>query len=141
MNLAPACSRCNSQKGGRTSEQWQAWCEQAGRPWPPAGAVWTRDTNLAFPPVRVQRNRSRAARRARVRWRVQQRAEQELREVQSHIRRVEWKLWRAQGAARQAEEDLTRVRSWLRGREKEAEDARRRLNVADETLRELNAIA
>jgi uncharacterized protein YbaA (DUF1428 family) len=64
-----------------------------------------------------------------------------LREVQSHIRRVEWKLWRAQGAARQAEEDLTRVRSWLRGREKEAEDARRRLNVADETLRELNAIA
>jgi 5-methylcytosine-specific restriction endonuclease McrA len=40
-NLAPACHRCNSQKSGHTPTQWKAWCEANGKPWPPAGAVWS----------------------------------------------------------------------------------------------------
>jgi 5-methylcytosine-specific restriction endonuclease McrA len=45
-NLAPACARCNLQKGGRTPEQWRAWCAATGRPWPPPGAVWTRGPDV-----------------------------------------------------------------------------------------------
>ena len=38
-NLAPACSRCNSEKGNRTPAEWQAWCLRRGRAWPPAAAA------------------------------------------------------------------------------------------------------
>jgi HNH endonuclease len=37
QNLAPACGRCNSAKGGRTPEQWKAARLARGLPWPP---VW-----------------------------------------------------------------------------------------------------
>lgn len=38
-NLAPACSRCNSEKGNRTPAEWQAWRLRRGRSWPPSAAA------------------------------------------------------------------------------------------------------
>lgn len=40
-NLTPACGRCNRDKSGRTPVEWMTWRLATGRPWPPAGAVWT----------------------------------------------------------------------------------------------------
>lgn len=34
-NLAPACGRCNVEKGNRTPEQWKAWRLNRSRSWPP----------------------------------------------------------------------------------------------------------
>jgi len=34
-NLAPACARCNIEKGNRTPEEWKAWRIARGRQWPP----------------------------------------------------------------------------------------------------------
>jgi 5-methylcytosine-specific restriction endonuclease McrA len=39
-NLAPACTRCNQDKGSRTPEQWVAWRVSRGLPWPMPGAVY-----------------------------------------------------------------------------------------------------
>ncbi len=84
-NLVPACRRSNLQKGERTPEQWRTDHEPSGRPWPSPGAVWTRDGALTYPRTTPARDRSRAARRNRERWRRMQRS---TREVQS----AEWDL-------------------------------------------------
>jgi hypothetical protein len=34
-NLAPACRWCNEEKLDFTPEQWRAWREERGMPWPP----------------------------------------------------------------------------------------------------------
>jgi hypothetical protein len=34
-NLVAACDRCNSEKSGRTPDQWRAWRIRRGYPWPP----------------------------------------------------------------------------------------------------------
>lgn len=44
-NLTPACTACNTEKGGKTPDQWRAYRESKGRLWPPihrpAGSVLT----------------------------------------------------------------------------------------------------
>jgi hypothetical protein len=50
-NLTPSCGDCNVSKGARTPEEWMAQRAKSGkRPWPPAGAIHTRD---AYPIPRV----------------------------------------------------------------------------------------
>ena len=34
-NLAPACWPCNREKLNFTPEEWKAWREETGKPWPP----------------------------------------------------------------------------------------------------------
>lgn len=38
-NLAPACEPCNREKLDSTPEQWRAWRESRGMPWPPPGRI------------------------------------------------------------------------------------------------------
>lgn len=38
-NLAPACRRCNSEKGRRTPEEWKTQRLHRGRSWPPRRAL------------------------------------------------------------------------------------------------------
>ncbi|MFH8926356.1 HNH endonuclease [Streptomyces pristinaespiralis] len=36
-NLAPACGTCNAEKLDFTPQEWRAWRESEGKPWPPEG--------------------------------------------------------------------------------------------------------
>ena len=38
-NLAPSCEPCNREKLDFTPEEWRAWRESEGMPWPPPGRI------------------------------------------------------------------------------------------------------